>query len=82
MSLKLYFHDEDEADVAKELSSMLTLEQGVPVGVGSGRKPLKYRAHAMMHAQRLVSPTWAASATILNSSVTITGGSKHGCVQG
>ena len=67
LSFMLDFHDENEEAYAKELSSLLVLTQSVPARVGSGRKSVKYRAHALIHGQRLVSPSWAASEAVFNS---------------
>ena len=46
MAQALHQHLEDEAENARELSNLLALQAGVPVGVGSGRKSLKYKIMA------------------------------------
>ncbi len=66
-------HPED-ADVHSELNSLLRMEAGIPVGVGSGRKSLKHKGHGLLHTTTLTSRTWRSAARLLNTSVTVTGG--------
>ena len=76
LSLMLYLDDESaesQAAVADELKKLLVTLPAVPLGVGSGRKSVKYRAHAVTHGQRLTSPSWSAAAMTLNSTVSLTG---------
>ena len=55
------------------LSKFLHMEQGMPVGVGSGRKGLKYKIHGAIHAQRLMATSWLSACKLLNSTFAIVG---------
>eukprot|EP00959_Pyramimonas_sp_CCMP1952_P036754 768883-Pyramimonas_sp.AAC.1 len=58
---------DDSTDAAKAesfkliafLRPRLRLIQGVPVGLGSGRGSLAHKLHALTHATRLTSASWA-----------------------
>ena len=73
ISLELCRHPRNQADVVDELKGLVFLEAGCPVGVGSGRKGLKYKGHALVHAQKMVSPGWRSACQLLNTTVSITG---------
>ena len=50
--------DEEELQIQTDLRSILLLEQGTPVAVGSGRSSLKYKIHACTHSVKLASRSW------------------------
>ena len=50
--------DEEELQIQTDLRSILLLEQGTPVAVGSGRSSLKYKIHACTHSVKLTSHSW------------------------
>ena len=57
----------------QELATILKWEQGPAVGVGSGKAGLFYKLHALLHARRLVSSSWEATAQSFHSSISFTG---------
>ncbi len=63
----------DKLDLTQRLNRLVTLEQSVPCGVGSGKSGLRYKMHAALHSTRLVSPSWSAVGTAWNNTVTIVG---------
>lgn len=48
----------EELHIQTDLRSILQLEQGTPVAVGSGRSSLKYKLHACAHSVKLTSLSW------------------------
>ena len=72
LSLRIHQSNQD-ASLQEELSNLIKLEPGTPVGCASGRKKLKHKVHALIHATRLRVSDWKSVATFMNSSVTITG---------
>ena len=50
---------EEERDIQNELRSILSMEQGTPVAVGSGRSSLKDKLHACTHSVKLTSGSWS-----------------------
>eukprot|EP00959_Pyramimonas_sp_CCMP1952_P117913 2465610-Pyramimonas_sp.AAC.1 len=73
VSMQLCRRPDNVADLVDELKRLLVLEAGCPVGVGSGRKGLKYKGHALVHAQKIVSPGWRSACHLLNATVSVTG---------
>ena len=51
--------DEEELQIQMDLRSILSLEQGTLVAVGSGRSSLKYKIHACAHSVKLTSRSWS-----------------------
>ena len=65
--------DHQGLECASSPQSLLALDQGVPVGVGSGRSSLPYKMHAYCHAVKLMAHSWTAAAVLMNSTVTWVG---------
>ena len=59
--------EEEERDIQAELRKVLSLEQGVPVAIGSGMSALKYKIRAVSHSIKLTSRTWKMVARQMNS---------------
>ena len=83
LSLELHSQDDatDHAAIIKELAGYIRLAQGVPVGVGSGKKSLHYKMHGLIHANKLISLSWKSNAAILNGTVTVVGDLGESTVQ-
>jgi hypothetical protein len=77
----LFEHNQDERETQDKLSEKLRLEQGVPVGCGSGRKSLQYKLHGKIHASRLITRQWTSAAKLVNSSITMTGDMAESTMQ-
>ena len=75
MSLALHADPTGPAsqNTMQELSNILQWEQGPAVGVGSGKAGLFYKLHALLHARRLVSTSWEATAQSFHSTISFTG---------
>ena len=62
--------ESDEADMAlqqgrhlmTQLQGKLRWHVNLPSGVGSGRADVRYKAHALLHGERLMQPTWKSAA--------------------
>jgi len=63
----------DRNSIQCQLGKLIKLVAGVPTGTGSGRSGLQYKAHATLHAQRLVTKSWSAACQMLNATFTNTG---------
>ena len=63
----------NEKESAKKLSGILIMRQGCPVGVGSGRKGLRHKMHACMHAERLLACSWKSAGHLINCTITFVG---------
>ena len=44
--------------IQNDLRSVLKLEQGTPVGIGSGKASLKYKMRACVHSVKLTAQSW------------------------
>ncbi|CAK0800961.1 unnamed protein product, partial [Prorocentrum cordatum] len=56
-----------------ELRAVFKLRLNMPTAVGSGRADVRYKAHAMLHGERLTAPSWRAACSLSNSMFTLTG---------
>ena len=68
--------DADEAFLARALPGLrdkLKLVQGSPTAVGSGKSSLRRKAHALLHATRLVTDSWQSAIRLMNSTLSFTG---------
>ena len=69
----------EEQDVENMMSSVerlvgaLSLTAGVPAGVGCGSGSMRDKMHALSHATRLMSPSWASTAQLITTTFTWTG---------
>ena len=63
----------DRNSIQCQLGKLIKLVAGVPTRTGSGRSGLQYKAHATLHAQRLVTKSWSAACQMLNATFTNTG---------
>eukprot|EP00971_Amphidinium_carterae_P073852 1460296-Amphidinium_carterae.1 len=55
------------------LRERLQWHTNIPTGIGSGRADIRYKAHALLHSERLTQPSWAAACSALSRTFTITG---------
>ena len=55
------------------LTRALQLVPQLPTALGSGRAGIIAKCHCLVHACRLITPSWKASAALFNSSVSFTG---------
>ena len=56
-----------------QLQGALSITQGVPTAVGSGRQSLRRKMHAVCHSIRMTSPSWEATAALMGTFSTFTG---------
>ena len=71
--LVIYSDPEGSVEENRCLEELLRLSQGIPVGLGSGRKALKYKYHSVAHANRLTVRRWKTVGKIMNESVATCG---------
>ena len=57
----------------KSLSDILMWQQGPAVGIGSGKAGLFHKLHALLHARRLVSPSWESTVESFHQCIAFTG---------
>ena len=65
--------DEEERSIQTELKSVLALEQGTPVAVGSGKSALRYKLRATAHSTKLTCKSWRRVAEQLSCTATWVG---------
>lgn len=63
----------DQAPVVEKLEARIRWCQGMPVAVGSGRCTMVHKAHAVVHSERLGSPSWRAAAQMMCSTFAFVG---------
>ena len=64
---------EEERVIQTDLRSILALEQGTPVAVGSGRSSLKDKLHACTHSVKLTSGSWSRACELMTRTCTWVG---------
>ena len=64
---------DEERVIQKELKVALSMEQGTPVAVGSGKSALKYKLRATSHSIKLSCTTWKRAAEQLTRTATWVG---------
>ena len=62
-----------QLNLQKSLRSKLQWHLNLPAGVGSGRADVRYKAHALLHSERLMQPSWSQACSALSSTFSITG---------
>ena len=64
---------DEERVIQKELKLVLSMEQGTPVAVGSGKSALKYKLRATSHSIKLTCKSWKRTAPNLTRTATWVG---------
>lgn len=64
---------DEESALMTFLDGCLDMVQGVPITEGSGQQSLRRKVRAVAHSLRLSSPSWQATAALMNSFCRFTG---------
>eukprot|EP00969_Alexandrium_andersonii_P373430 15484024-Alexandrium_andersonii.AAC.1 len=64
---------DQEIACLKVLVARLPIQAQVPTALGSGRANIFAKTHALIHACRMICPSWLACVRVLNSVVSFTG---------
>ena len=62
----------EQTQLAQRLASHLTIVQGTPTAVGTGRSDLVHKVHALCHSVRLSAANWLQTCELLNGTITWT----------
>ena len=65
--------DFNEQEIILRLAEKLRWTQLIPTAIGSGRCSAVHKLHAAVHAERLRSPSWAATAALWSSTFAMVG---------
>lgn len=57
----------------KELSSISKMQPGAPTGTGGARNGIRYKTHALLHSNRLMTQSWQEAAERMCASFSNTG---------
>ena len=74
--------EDDEEIVQQQLTKMLHLQQAPPVGLGSGKSGLRYKAHGLVHSARMINKSWKDACAYVNSTFTWVGDLGEGSING